>query len=112
MKKHNKIFDLIVITILYFYGCIFCLTGCGKNISIKVENGRTYFPDLQVEKEEIDIIDFSFAKQKNNICLDKENSQKLLKNINNIKIAYYKTFEKYKLAIENYNELKKIAYEE
>ena len=117
MKITNKIKILlqeltadftIIVAIITF---VVSSCGCRKILHVKVSKRTLELPDLQAEKENIELYDFHFSNDEDKICLDKLSQQNLLYNINNIKIAYYKTFEKYKLAIENYNELKKIAYE-
>ena len=90
---------------------LFILPCCANDYNVLVDKQKIKFPDLKFEKEDINIQNVKFIQNEDKICLTKQEADKLLQNINNIKIAYYKNVENYKIAVDSYNELKRIAYE-
>lgn len=108
--KHKKIKKTIILLFL-----ICNITGCSyyKNI-IEPKKTNIDLPELKADIEEIKLQKVNFVKNKrkeNIFCLNEDELKKLYSNIIIIKSRYNEIIEKYKRTIDNYNVLKKIAYE-
>lgn len=95
-----------------FVICIFvALLPCCTKQKVMIERPKLHVPDLIYEQETLKLYDIKFKIENDKLILDKIETNKLMKNINTVRVAYFNTVDNYKLAIKNFNDLKKIAYE-
>lgn len=107
-------FNIKRITTILFL--LFAATACSSHKYI-VEASRTNIdlPELKADIGEIRLQKINFTKDRKNIylfCLNETELKKLYSNISIIKSKYNEIVAKYKRATDNYNVLKKIAYEQ
>ncbi len=89
--------------------------GCSHKYIIETSRTNIDLPELKADIEEIRLQKINFTKNQNDIkifCLNETELKKLYSNFSIIKSKYNEIIAKYKRAINNYNVLKKIAYEQ
>ena len=109
LKKKITLFTTVIFNLLLLMisctNCSACKTPYSKKEKIS-------FPHLEIETDnKYKMYDINFKLRNNKLLLSKKEGAKLLSNINTMRVAYVKMTDKYKLAIQNYNDLLDIMTE-
>ncbi len=93
--------NLILLTLIsiFTYGCSVNRVSCPKKETSIV------FPHIDAKIDRYDLYDVNFKLKDNTFLLSKREGLKLLLNINTMRVAYVKMLDRYKLAVQNYNDL-------
>ncbi|GEM_PF-3244055 len=90
---------------IFTFLILLCLSGCAKIAQVEITHSKLEIPKAKVDLPNCKIQQTNEYELNNGMFFDRAEYIKLVKNTNTMRACYNDVKEKYKLSVENYNNL-------